>query len=281
MVRRIMHISLWLSGLALICLGYGFLVEPHILKIRHVTISSDIGPAKPVKIVLASDIHMAGHHMSLRYVDRIVRTINSQSPDIILLGGDYVNGHEKRAHHGRRFNTVMEAGLNGLSALSATHGTYAVLGNHDAWYDAPFIARRLMKSGLNVLENQAAYIKDYNLCIVGLEDEDTGKPDRNGFYDCPVGTRKIALMHSPDSFQILPSDTLLAVAGHTHGGQINIPIIARRVTMTDLGQKYAYGLKTYDGIPVYITAGIGTSVLPARFRAPPEIVIITLQRGGS
>ena len=83
-------------------------------------------------------------------------------------------------------------------------------------------------------------------------------------------------MHSPDSFKHLRSDTDLAVAGHTHGGQINLPLIGRRVTATKLGEPYAYGLKDWSGTPVYITSGLGTSVLPARFRAPPEIVVITI-----
>lgn len=83
-------------------------------------------------------------------------------------------------------------------------------------------------------------------------------------------------MHSPDSFQYLRPGIALAVAGHTHGGQINLPLIGRRVTATNSGNKYAYGLVKVNGVLAFVTAGIGTSILPARFRAPPELVLIEL-----
>ena len=97
------------------------------------------------------------------------------------------------------------------------------------------------------------------------------------FAVCEDGATPIALMHSPDSFPLLRSDTALAVAGHTHGGQINIPLIGRRVTSTAAGRKYAYGQIDVNSTPAFVTAGIGTSILPARFRAPPEIVLIELE----
>ena len=97
------------------------------------------------------------------------------------------------------------------------------------------------------------------------------------FADCETSKDIVAFMHSPDSFKLLPSDTDLALAGHTHGGQINIPFIGRRITSTRLGKKYAYGSLDFGGIRAFVTAGIGTSILPARFRAPPEIVLITLR----
>jgi len=92
---------------------------------------------------------------------------------------------------------------------------------------------------------------------------------------CPETSFVVALMHSPDTLR-LAKRVNIALAGHTHGGQINIPIIGRRVTATKLGKDYAYGLKTFSGFPVYITSGIGTSMLPARFRSPPEIAVIEI-----
>ena len=87
----------------------------------------------------------------------------------------------------------------------------------------------------------------------------------------------IGLMHNPDSFELARGGEALMIAGHTHGGQINIPGIGRRITSTRGGPKYAYGLIDVNGTPAFVTAGIGMSILPARFRAPPEIVIITLR----
>lgn len=83
-------------------------------------------------------------------------------------------------------------------------------------------------------------------------------------------------MHTPDVRHLLRADTVLAVAGHTHGGQVNLPIFGRQVTSTKCGKPCAYGhIQSHPDI--YVSAGIGTSILPIRFRAPPEIVIITLR----
>ena len=112
--------------------------------------------------------------------------------------------------------------------------------------------------------------------MTGLADNTTQTEDPESFSACKPDSTIIALMHSPDSFIHLRSDVKLAVAGHTHAGQINIPFLGRLSNIGRLGSEYKYGLKVFRGIPVYISSGLGTSVLPARFRAPPEITILTL-----
>jgi len=223
MLIRFFNMCLWLSGICVFCLVWGFMIEPTLLKTRQVT-----------------------------------------------------NGHDKFGDRSDEFNAALQAGMGHLSALSAPMGVYASIGNHDDWYNQAAIRTNLAKARVHVLENASKDLEG-RLCVAGLADHWTGEPDPSAIEQCPDGLPVIAFMHSPDTFPILPTRTSLALAGHTHGGQINLPILGRRVTAIKLDRKYAYGLSKYRGIPVYVTSGIGTSMLPARFRAPPEIVILQLR----
>jgi predicted MPP superfamily phosphohydrolase len=267
-----------LIALASLCLAYGFLIEPKLLMDRYVEIDSPNYSGKPLKIALLADIHMGGFHVPVSRIEEIVREVNEQKPDIILMPGDFINGHKSRAKHSAAFNAEVEKGLSALRDLKAKHGVFATIGNHDVWYDADYIDKTLNRLGITVLRNRAINLSK-EICVVGFADHDTQIEDKSAYNDCEAGKVPIALMHSPDSFAILRSDTALAVAGHTHGGQINIPLIGRRVTATEAGRKYAYGLVDVAGVPAFVTAGIGTSIMPARFRSPPEIVLIELRAG--
>ena len=212
-------------------------------------------------------------------MNKIAAKMNAESPDIILLAGDYVNGHTPHVQRPPAFITEVEQGLANLGKLKAPLGVYAAIGNHDAWYDGKRVEDMLTKAGFTVLDNEQVTIKRnaHNFCLIGLADTYTGQIDKTVSHGCSAGDSLLAFMHSPDSFSLMRSDTALALAGHTHGGQINIPLIGRKITSTSIGPKYAYGEVDYHGIPTFITAGIGTSIMSARFRAPPEIVIITLR----
>lgn len=274
-MSRFLKLSLTLSALAGLCLLYGFFIEPKLLKIRHLSIESQNYEGAALRIALLSDIHIGGRHVAAARVETIVAQVNALTPDIILIPGDFINGHKPRSEHSAAFNTEIDQGLGALAQLKAPLGVFASIGNHDVWYDANVVEGRLIASGLTVLHNRAMNLPNGS-CIVGLADHDTQEEDPRAYSDCKSGTEPIVLMHSPDSFSVLRSDTALAVVGHTHGGQINLPLIGRRVTATAVGEKYAYGTVDMNGVPAFVTAGIGTSILSARFRAPPEIVLIEL-----
>src|SRR5437867_6614445 len=86
----------------------------------------------------------------------------------------------------------------------------------------------------------------------------------------------LVLMHNPDLFPEVPERVSLTLAGHTHGGQVDLPIAGRLIVPSRFGQRYAYGLVEENGKKLIVTGGIGTSILPVRFRVPPEVVILTL-----
>lgn len=275
-LKRILMLANALVLIAALCLVYGFYIEPRLLKIRQVTITAPASaniPA-PLRIGLLSDIHLGGAHVTTDRLKRAIEAVNENSPDIILIAGDFIDGHERRDRRREDFNARIDEGLLEIGTLRAPMGVHAAMGNHDSYYSQSYVTAVLEEQGVHVLVNSAR--REGGYCIVGLADAHTSRGDPAAFDGCDTGDAVIGLMHSPNSFEFLRADTVIAVAGHTHGGQINLPILGRAVTSTKLGKPYAYGHKKWKGIDVFITAGIGTSILPARFRAPPEVVIIDL-----
>jgi len=276
MKRFILSTALLLGAAILGCLYYGFRVEPAQLKLRKITIESPHWTGAPLRIGLMADLHIGGRHVAPPDVDKITALMNLEQPDIILLAGGYVNGHHPEDARSKTENDAINWGHAILGDLSAPLGVYAVLGNHDHEYSAQAVRTNMEAQGINFVDNQSAVIDD-RLCVFGIADEYYGNPSDDGYYNCPANFPIIGLMHNPDSFFRVPNGTALMVAGHTHGGQINLPLLGRRVTLTKAGKPYVYGLNTVGETPVFVTAGIGTSILAARFRSPPEIVLIELR----
>ena len=111
-----------------------------------------------------------------------------------------------------------------------------------------------------------------------MADDWTGRTDRSAYDGCSkTSASPLVFTHSPNAWRLFRGDSVLALAGHTHGGQINLPFIVRRVNAISLPKEYSYGFSKISGVDMFVGAGVGTSMLPIRFRAPPEIVIITLR----
>lgn len=274
-MKRLLTLFKYATLACLLCLLYGFLIEPKLLKTRHVTIESPNWKGPDLRIGVMTDLHIGGMHVDAKRMASIVTRMNEEAPDVILLTGDYIDGHIAREAHDEAFNKEIDGGLSALGGLRAQQGIYAGIGNHDAWYDKAFVMERLKVKGITILDNSTASVA--GACLVGLQDSWTGKPSGDVFSQCPKNAEIIAMSHSPDALKHVPEDIALFVAGHTHGGQINIPFIGRRVTSTKIGPRYAYGVIYDGGRATFVSAGIGTSMLPARFRAPPEIVILSLK----
>ena len=255
--------------------SYGFFIEPKRLVLRAVVVLTGNYQGEPLRIALLSDLHIGGTHVPAARIKTLVSVINGLSPDVIFIAGDFIDGHRSRFNRSADFNTEIRNGLSYLSDIEAERGIYTVLGNHDNFYDGLWLRAHLNAANVHVLTNEGQNFGD--LCFIGISDFQTTHSSPVGYSDCKAIAAKIVLTHSPDAFRYLRSDTALAVAGHTHGGQINLPLIGRRVTSTEAGERLAYGLRGVGGVPVYITAGSGTSMLPARFRAPPGMGLEKLQ----
>ena len=276
MTRFFMKFIAVLALIAASCLAYGFFIEPKRLVIKHHTVEVSNALERPLKIGVISDIHIGGYHMPPKRVEKIISRLNRFDLNMVLIAGDFINGHKPRAETSKEFDAIIDAGLKAFNQLQSSYGSFAVIGNHDVWYDPSYVEEALEAANVSTLTNEALQIES-NICLVGLADNMTQKEDPKSFSGCKENNFIIAVMHSPDSFRVLRSDVQFAVAGHTHAGQINIPMFADYSHIIELSREYKYGLEVYNGVPVYVSAGLGTSVLPARFRAPPEITIITLE----
>jgi hypothetical protein len=227
-----------------------------------------------LKIAVMSDLHVGAPYRDLTQLKAVVSKTNTQKPDLIIILGDFVI----EGVLGGRF-VPPEPIARELSELKAPLGVVAVLGNHDWWFDGERVRRALTAEGIKVLISQTQRItfNGQSFWLMGLDDlwtrGDHLKSTLAGITDNePV----IVLSHNPDIFPEMTSRVTLTLAGHTHGGQVNLPLIGRPVVPSKFGQRFAYGLIEESGKKLFVTGGIGTSIVPLRFRVKPEIVILTL-----
>jgi len=235
-------------------------IEPNILAVKRITINCE--ELKGKRLVFASDFHFKPYE-SIR-LEKLVRKINGENPDIVLFGGDYVNGHGKS-------NTMpIEEIAHGLGKIKGPK--VGIIGNHDGWQGKEQIITALEKNDIKILVNES--IKVENFYIAGLDDIQTGHPDINKTLKnthSPV----ILLTHSPDVFPNLHSDDIkLTLAGHLHGGQVVFPPFKPLVVPSMYGTRYVHGLIEEEGKFLFVTKGLGTSIVPFRFNSKPEIVVV-------
>lgn len=257
---------------------WGFLIEPGLLVVRQQTIEIENWPSElnGLKIAVLSDIHVDDWFVTERKVRTIVERTNQLQPELIVILGDYMSGDSsvKSEVEPRVFAPI-------LKDLRAPLGVYSVLGNHDWWYDGKKVRHELEQNGIKVLENETAQVNARNrsLWLVGLADLWTRQQRIDETIEqVPQGEPIIALAHNPDIFPRLPEHVQLSIAGHTHGGQVRFPFIGTVVQSSRLGDRYTRGHIFENNHHLFVTTGIGTSILPVRFGVTPEIVLLTLNR---
>lgn len=245
---------------------YSLFIEPNKLEVNHYTLQDM--ELNGVKIVFASDFHIKPHQQ--KRLEKIVELINLENPDLVLSVGDFVSGHSEN------MTMPIEDITKELSKVKSKYGFYTTLGNHDGWYGADYITENLKKNGIKVLanENISIPINNKTVYIAGVEDLMTGHHD---IYKALDHTKSpvILLTHTPDIFPKLQHSVNLVLAGHTHGGQVRLPLLGPIFTASSYGDKYSKGLTVAkNGNKMITTKGIGTSILPIRFNCVPEIIVI-------
>src|SRR5262245_34203528 len=259
--RKAARITAWLIRFALIFLAFWtFFIEPNRLVLHQETIKIENWPEglSGLRIAVMSDIHTGAPFINENKLRKIVEMTNRQSPDLIVILGDYMSPNNWRS---RRVEPEVTAAV--LRDLKAPLGVYAVLGNHDWWYNGEKVRRALEQNGIHVLENEVAEVKwrDGSFWIAGLADlwTRTQHVDET-IAKAPPGATVIAITHNPDIFPRLPPSVPLLLAGHTHGGQVTLPLIGAAVVPSDFGQKYTAGHVYENGHHLFVTTGIGTSI---------------------
>ena len=266
------------SGTALLgaVLGvWAFALEPASLRVRETTLRLDRWPAEldGLRVAVLADLHTGSPWNGERNLRRVVRETNSAAPDLVLVAGDLVI----QGVVGGRFVSP-EASARVLAGLDAP--TFAVLGNHDWWLDGPRVIRALETSGVTVLEDTSAAVpvRGGTLWLAGVSDfweapHDIGR----ALSAVPPEAAPLAFTHNPDVFPDVPERVALTIAGHTHGGQVAVPLGGRPVVPSRYGERYAVGHVREGGRDLFVSQGVGTSILPVRFRVPPEVSVLTLR----
>jgi predicted MPP superfamily phosphohydrolase len=257
-------------------LVWSFLIEPNRLIVKEETLRLPGWPTKlaNMRVAVISDVHAGSPFIGAEKLRDVVTKVNQTDPDLILIAGDFVIQGVLGGHF-----VEPEIIAGDLKGLRARYGVYAVLGNHDWWYDGERMKRALQNAGIRVLENEVARIdKDgQSLWLAGLADLWT-RPQKieETLHQVSDTGPVIALTHNPDIFPDIPPRVALTIAGHTHGGQVNLPLIGRPKVPSIYGQRYATGHIVEDQRHLFVTTGIGTSMIPVRLGVPPEIVVLTL-----
>ena len=251
---------------------WAFFIEPDLLVIREQTIAIDNWPQQldGLRIAVISDIHVGGSFITDEKLRTIVARTNERQPELVVILGDYM---KREAIEPEVFGAV-------LKGFSAPLGTYSVLGNHDWWYSGDKVRRGLEQHGIKVLENEVLQLnaRGTSLWLVGLADLWTrAQRIEETVAKVPEGQPSIALTHNPDIFPLLPQRVPLLLAGHTHGGQVRFPLIGTVVESSRYGDRYVKGHVFENNHHLFVTTGIGTSIVPVRFGVTPEIVLLTLK----
>jgi predicted MPP superfamily phosphohydrolase len=229
----------------------------------------------PLRVVLLSDVHLGNRGMEPARLTQIANRVSAERPDLILIAGDFVTGDNPDGAAERAAGLTVP-----LSRLHASLGVFAVLGNHDHWTAPEAVRAALAKARIIVLENQA--VRREAFAIVGVGDRFSGHDDiaRSVAAADGIGGVPIVFTHSPDIVADLPDRFPLLLAGHTHCGQVVLPLVGPLVM-------YARGRRLYD--PRYrcgriddahrvtfVTAGIGSGTVPVRINAMPDWWMITV-----
>ena len=283
--RRVLASAAGLAGLsATTAAVYAAAIEPEGLVVTRYAPKPAAWPAgRKLSITVIADLHAGGPDMALPHIRHVVDTANALRSDLIVLLGDYIATYRFVTEHVPDPVWAAE-----FARLSAPLGTWAILGNHDWWHDLHGVRSALADVRIPLLENDAVLLgaEGQRFWLAGLGDQlahPLGRGRFRGVDDLPGTLAKIGsddpvvlLAHEPDIFPRVPPRVALTLSGHTHGGQIRVPLVWPMFVPSKYGARYAYGHVVEDGRHLIVSGGLGTSIIPARLGVPPEIVHVTL-----
>ena len=250
--------------------------EPRNVRLRRLTIRPPGWPAEldGLTIAVVSDLHTGAPHVDVGRVERLVARLNRQVPDLVALLGDYADPAVALGHR-----VEPEEVARALGGLRARLGRFAVLGNHDWHEHGGAMPRALRGHGITVLENEAVRADaEAPLWIAGVADAMSRTPRLDDTLAVVADSEAVLLLsHDPDVFPHVPPRVALTLSGHTHGAQVDVPVIRDKVTPSQHGAHYTKGHQVEDGHHLFVSPGVGTSRLPIRFRAPPEVTLLRLE----
>jgi predicted MPP superfamily phosphohydrolase len=265
------------AGLAAGAAGWAGWVEPRRLVVRHEALALHHWPQAldGLRLGVISDIHAGVPHMGRAAIARAVDRLAAEVPDLVVLLGDYLDGSP--IFGGRLAPEVVAAELG---RLRPPLGVVGVLGNHDWMRGGHRMWVALQRAGITVLENRAVALEHggTRLWVAGLADVRYRRADPEGAVaGIPDGEPILLLSHDPDVFPHVPERVALTLSGHLHAGQVAIPVLRRPAIPSWYGERYARRHVVERGRRLYVSSGLGTSGLPVRLLAPPEVSLLELR----
>jgi Predicted phosphohydrolases len=229
-----------------------------------------------ITICQLSDLHLESLRISPEHINQIVMT---KQPDLLVITGDIISTR-----------TDLDKLKTYLGGLESTYGNFVIMGNNDYSHFSHTLFKHYLEQlqglGWRPLINKSFLLQKLNLWIIGVDDPATAHDDVDLAYQNVISTEKpapfrLVLAHSTDCLDDVASyGADLLLTGHTHGGQIRIPGLQPLITNTYLGDHGVYeGYHVINGVPLYISRGLGESIIPLRFNVPPEITFFTLHKG--
>jgi predicted MPP superfamily phosphohydrolase len=259
---------------------WAFWIEPASLHVseQRLSVPDWPGDCNGLRIAVLADLHTGSPYNGLHQLREIVQRTNAVGADLILLPGDFII-HGVIGGEFQPPERVAEI----LRELRAPAGVYAVLGNHDRILGAERVEAALTAQGIPVLEDKGVELK-YGIAgfvcrinLVGVSDFWEGPHDvAKALASVSQSIPSLVFTHNPDLFPQIPAEVVLTIAGHTHGGQVHLPGIGRPVVPSQYGERYAVGHIEEAGRHMYVSSGVGTSIMPVRFLVPPEITLLEL-----
>jgi len=234
--------------------------------LETVTVPFALGLHQPMRVAVLGDIHFDPLYEEA-YLAGVIGHVNSLQPDLILYTGDFITAHADR----------MPVLGKILAQGSARLGSYAVPGNHDHWTGLWAITHNLETNGIRVLRNKCVALPgEDDVYLSGLDSFWSGTPDPSILSATPEQSRHILLVHEPDTFlQLTNPRVKLQISGHTHGGQVRLPLYGA-VVLPQLGHNFETGLYRQDGRTLYVNRGIGTLAPHIRLNCRPEVTVFEL-----
>lgn len=253
--KKVVFILIGLIGFGL----YSFFIEPNWIQVTHIAIK---GPVKtPIRIALLSDIHTKGWGAR---EEKLISLLEQEKPDLIVIAGDSITDKTS-------YKEVKDV----LSKLRAPFGVVLVRGNWEHWKPFADELDAYKLSGVTFLNNSSKQVRD-DFWVIGVDDSYAGNPKLNeAVGGVPENVFRLGLFHAPEFYDVSSKEFTLALAGHTHGGQVRVPFWGPLYLPPHSGN-YDIGLYEKEISKMYVGRGIGTSILNVRFNCRPELPIITV-----
>jgi uncharacterized protein len=269
---RNFSVVLAVTLIVIVIVGYRNATRDPIVRTASVRVAKWPAGVAPIKVLLVSDIHVSGPDMPPERVIRVARRLNALKPDLVLIAGDLISAKRLATHH----YSVAEA-VAPLKTFKAPLGVIVALGNHDQWTNPVAFQRELINAKLTPLLNEA--VKRGPLVIGGVDDAFSNHADLPQTYRAMARYQGVPIIvtHDPDVVADLPERVAAVFAGHTHCGQITKPWSGEPVAnVSRFGMRFQCGDIRDGRQRLFVTAGLGTSVIWLRYGAPPDAWLVTL-----